>query len=322
MASTWTEHLCVSCVVGKWLIGEYSYNWAASIGDIPEEGRYTEDGQLKIPDEWDGHKVLGIADGEYIETDELVERGNDIEFQSSDIHAAVKFGIEFGWRKFQEFPIAMEKLRDIICEFSSVDVDARNRVSTPKATLLPREFWEIRDDVIESLLSNSPLPEGIADLQEWLANDGWDELLAAWINEDVALNLKEWAFYKLSDSSLCDDEGLNDPKAINDQMRVDYARGTIRYAVEESEGYFSPSVHSLVIEREDGKSALLGCTVEIHGQAGPVPQWHGIFADKKTFYVYLRNAGFLLHSVADEISDAEILSFWVIEKKKKKQTSK
>jgi hypothetical protein len=321
MASTWTEHLCVSCVDGKWLIGEYGYNWAASIDEIPEEERYTDDGNLKIPEEWDGHKVIGIADGEYIETDELVDRGNNIEFLSSDIHAAVKFGIEFGWRKYQEFPIAMGKLRAIIYDFLSANVDARNNALAPKATLLPKEFWEIRDAAIESLLSNSPLPEGIADLQAWLATDGWDELLAAWINEDVALNLKEWANYKLYDSSLRDDEGLDDSKAINDQMRVDYARETIRYAVEESEGYFSPSVHSFSLERDDGKRALLGCLVEIHGQAGPVPQWHGIFADKEAFYVYLRNAGFLLHTIADEISDPDILSFWVVEKKKKK-TSK
>ena len=321
MASTWTEHLCVSCLDGKWLIGEYGYNWAASIDDIPEEERYTEDGELKIPEEWDGHKVLGIADGEYIETDELVERVNYIEFLSSDIHTAVKFGIEFGWRKYQEFPIAMEKLRAIVYEFSSVDVYARNNALAPKAILLPKELWEIRDAAIESLLSNSPLPEGIAELQNWLATDGWDDLLAAWINEDVALNLKEWAAFKFSDSSLRDDEGHDGSVAITDQMRVNYARAAISDAVEQSDGYDSPSVHSFPIERKDGKQAILGCTVEIHGQTGPVPQWHGVFADKEAYYRYLRETGFLLHSNADEISDAEILSFWVVETKNKK-TSK
>ena len=35
-----------------------------------------------------------------------------------------------------------------------------------------------------------------------------------------------------------------------------------------------------------------GCTVEIHGQYGPVPQWHGVFADKDDFYSHLRKAGF------------------------------
>jgi|AntAceMinimDraft_1070359.scaffolds.fasta_scaffold81617_2 hypothetical protein len=192
-----------------------------------------------------------------------------------------------------------------------------NTPTIPTSSELPRKYWTTRNAAIEYVLSGSPLPSGLADLQEWLATDGWDDLLAAWINEDVALNLKEWATYKFFDSTMRDDQGL-DSEAITDQMRVDYARASIREAVEQSEGYDSPSVHSFSIEREDGERAILGCTVEIHGQAGLVPQWHGIFADKEAFYVYLRDAGFLLHSIADEISDVEILSLWVIEKKKKK----
>ena len=109
--------------------------------------------------------------------------------------------------------------------------------------------------------------------------------------------------------------------AITDQMRVNYARAAIIDAVEQSDSYDSPSVHSFPIERKDGKQAILGCTVEIHGQTGPVPQWHGIFADKEAYYGYLRKTGFLLHSNADLISDAEILSFWVV-KTKNNKTSK
>ena len=114
MASTWTEHLCVSCSDGKWLIGEYGYNWAASIDDIPEEERYTDDGELKIPEFWDGHKVLGIADGEYIETDELVERGNDVEFYAGDLDKAVKFAVDFGWNHYANFNDAMKRLQSIV----------------------------------------------------------------------------------------------------------------------------------------------------------------------------------------------------------------
>lgn len=103
---------------------------------------------------------------------------------------------------------------------------------------------------------------------------------------------------------------------VTDRMRVDYAREAISYAVENSDGYDSPSVHSFPIERTDGERAILGCTVEIHGQYGPVPKWHGVFADKDDFYKHLRKAGFLFHSEADEIGDAEILALWQIEKKK------
>ena len=36
MASSWTEHLCISRSGGTWILGEYGYNWAASVYDIPE----------------------------------------------------------------------------------------------------------------------------------------------------------------------------------------------------------------------------------------------------------------------------------------------
>ena len=118
MASTWTEHLCVSCLDGKWLIGEYGYNWAASIDDIPEEERYTEDGELKIPEEWDGHKVLGIADGEYIETGELVERGNDIEFTENELQKAIDFAVNYGWNDYPNFDKAMKQLEKMVVDSS------------------------------------------------------------------------------------------------------------------------------------------------------------------------------------------------------------
>ena len=118
MASTWTEHLCVSCIEGKWLIGEYGYNWAASIDDIPEEERYTEDGELRIPEEWEGHKVLGIADGEYIETEELVERGNDIEFTENDLNKAIEFAVNYGWNDYPNFDKAMKQLKILVIDSS------------------------------------------------------------------------------------------------------------------------------------------------------------------------------------------------------------
>ena len=130
---------------------------------------------------------------------------------------------------------------------------------------LPKKFWIIRDTAVEHVLSNSPLPASLVDLQEWLATDGWDDLLSAWINEDVALNLKQWVTYKFSDSTLRDTDGLEEAEAITDRMRVDFARAAISYAVENSEGDDSPSVHSFPMEREDGARAVLGCTVEIRG---------------------------------------------------------
>ena len=190
-----------------------------------------------------------------------------------------------------------------------------DQLKPQRAHQLPEMFWKSRDAAIEHLLSNSGLPAGLAGLQEWLATDGWDDLLAAWINEDVALNLKQWVTYKFSDSTLRDTDGLDEAQAVTDRMRVDFARAAISYAVENSEGDNSPSVHSFPIEREDGARAVLGCTVEIRGH-DHIPQWHGVFADKDDFYKHLRAAGFLFHSEANEIGDAEILALWDFEKKK------
>lgn len=186
----------------------------------------------------------------------------------------------------------------------------------PIPSEIPKRFWKARDAAIEHVLSKAPLPAALADLQEWLATDGWDDLLAAWINEDVALNLVGWATYKFNDSALRDAEELDESVAITDQMRVRYAREAISCAVENGDGNDGPSIHSFAIERADGACAVLGCTVEIHGQYGPVPQWHGVFADMDDFYRHLRAAGFLFHSEAREIGDAEILALWDFEKKK------
>lgn len=198
----------------------------------------------------------------------------------------------------------------------------QNSPPTSSASELPKKFWETRDAAVEHVLSNSLLPSGLGELQEWLATDGWDDLLAAWINEDVALNLKDWATYELTDSSLRDTEGLEASVDITDQMRVDYARSAISNAIEQCDGCDSPSIHSFPIQRDDGERAILGCTVEIHGQSGPVQKWHGVFAGEEAFYRYLRESGFLLHSEADKIGDAEILLLWQVEKKKNKSKNK
>ena len=200
-------------------------------------------------------------------------------------------------------------------ELVELGTHIRNTSTKLIAPELPKKFWKIRDALVEHLMSNSRLPAGLADLQEWLATDGWDDLLAAWINEDVALKYGRLED-RFSDSYLSDSECLDASDVITDSMRIEFARSAIRSLILDSDGYYNPSVHSFPIERDDGESAVLGCTVEIHGQYGPVPQWHGVFADKDDFYKYLRDAGFLFHSEADEIGDAEILALWNFEKKK------
>ena len=209
----------------------------------------------------------------------------------------------------------IELLEDFGLSVDEPDVPPwRSAMTNPCVPDLPQKFWQIRDQAVENVLTGSPLPADLADLQEWLATDGWDDLLAAWINEEVALKCGRFED-RFSDSYLSDSECLDASAVITDPMRIDFARSTIRTLISESDGYYNPSVHSFPIERADGERAILGCTVEIHGQYGPVPQWHGVFADKDDFYRHLRAAGFLFHSEADEIGDAEILALWDFEMK-------
>ncbi len=95
MASTWETHLGLTEVSeGKWSIGTYCYNW------IP--GSFDEEGEIIIPDELDGHRVRGVADGEYIETDELINRGHTL-FNSKTLKAAKDFCEAHGWSKVTGF---------------------------------------------------------------------------------------------------------------------------------------------------------------------------------------------------------------------------
>ena len=115
MASTWEEYLCLSRTGDRWLLGEYSYNWAVSVYDLPEN-QLERDDELYVPKEWEGHKVLGIADGEYIETDELVSRGNDVEFDSQSVDQAIEFAANYGWGQYEGFHKAMDKLKFIVSQ--------------------------------------------------------------------------------------------------------------------------------------------------------------------------------------------------------------
>ena len=185
---------------------------------------------------------------------------------------------------------------------------------------LPKKFWKIRDAAIEYVLSNSLIPEELSALQNWIATDGWEDLLSAWIDEDAALNLKDWTEFELTDSCLRDNEGLESFNSISDEMRVKYAKQAISDAIDLYDDYYSPTVHCYLLTRDDGRTAILGCLVEIHGQGGPFPIWQGVFSDKQSFYIHLKKTGYLIHREADQINDVEILGYWNYEKRNKKRS--
>ena len=116
MVSTWEEHLCLCRIGDRWYLGEYNYNWAVSVYDLPENKVERENDELYVPEEFEGHKVLGIADGEYIETDELLSRGNGVEFDSRSIEKAIEFVNDSEWGQYHGFREAMDKLKLMVSQ--------------------------------------------------------------------------------------------------------------------------------------------------------------------------------------------------------------
>ena len=187
---------------------------------------------------------------------------------------------------------------------------------------LPQELWAVRDAAIEYALTDAPLPANFDLLTEWLEGDGWDALLAAWEDDGelYAIKLKEKSLDRFCDSELRYDLDLVQGDVVTDAMRVQFAREQIDALEEDTTE--SPSVVSYKVTRQDGKSAVIGCTIEVHGQGGPVLFGHGVFRTKELFFKHLSESGLVLSQDLASLDDPAILAFWQYEKKKTKKAKK
>jgi len=115
MGSSGTSHLGLEKVSdGAWRIGVYTYNWLGLITDlVPEDELYDDASDLIIPDEWNGHKILGLVEGGYLETDELIT-SNYEDFKASEVELAKKFCIENRWNDLADFDSAFHRLVNIV----------------------------------------------------------------------------------------------------------------------------------------------------------------------------------------------------------------
>jgi hypothetical protein len=107
MVSTWEEHLGLLQMSNKlWRIGTFVYQWIGSIYDlIPESQLYSDDGELIVPEEWDGKKIIGLADGEYLQTNEL-DTADYVEFAPKSMKSALEFCKSRGWAAHPNFELA------------------------------------------------------------------------------------------------------------------------------------------------------------------------------------------------------------------------
>lgn len=183
----------------------------------------------------------------------------------------------------------------------------------------PTEFASICNAAVEHALTGAPIPKALPKLMHWLGTDGWDEVLGEWDarNDPMAVKLHSESQRDFRDSEVRARAGLDSTDAVTDEMRVEFARHRIADWTSGEDGVVCPSVHCYNIHHEDGRSAVVGFTVEIHGQAGPVVDLQGVYADESIFLQNLRDSGYYLVNEIVQVSDATILKLWVDKKPKK-----
>ena len=66
-----------------------------------------------VPEYWEGQKILGLADGEFLETDELVT-ADYVEFSTDTIQVGLAFCIDRGWSDIPDFEMAWTRILNTI----------------------------------------------------------------------------------------------------------------------------------------------------------------------------------------------------------------
>jgi len=171
---------------------------------------------------------------------------------------------------------------------------------------LPQNLWSIRDAAIDSIINGTKAPN-LQPIYDWLEDDGWDAIVGAWSNEEMAIKLEDLAETAFDDEELAYDLDM-DVKDITDEMRITRTRELINESLDD--GYESPSVHSYKLLPESDESPVIGCVMEIHGQGGAVADWWGVYKNHDDFIKSIRASGLILLSELDALTDEKILSLW------------
>lgn len=173
---------------------------------------------------------------------------------------------------------------------------------------LPENLHRARDEVIECVCSGKDDPESIGLLYEWLELDGWDAVTSNPATEGMAIDVQRFKETILNDDEFeycCGDE-----EEITDEARIKFARMRMEKCLNDGDdGDYFPSYSSYEMIREDGKSAVIGCTIIIV-PGGPEPSWWGAFRTEKDFLDALRGSDLIPFGLIADIPDSEILSFW------------
>ena len=134
MENTWTEHLCLSQRPGRRLrLGTYSREWLGSIHEIvPEAQRFNAvTGELVVPRVVYGRRVVGLADGEYLESENLVETDDFAECSVDDLAPAQRMCAGSGWNRHRFYAEAWDEVRSLAAFLAQDDTPSCIHASWP-----------------------------------------------------------------------------------------------------------------------------------------------------------------------------------------------
>jgi hypothetical protein len=180
--------------------------------------------------------------------------------------------------------------------------------------LSPETRQQIVDDLVRHVHEGSTPPGNLDAFKEWLLVDGWDELIAGW-QDACAIKSLDVARSFFNDNDLADRLDIEDLGDIDDVSRVSFAK-TILEETLADDGDAAPSIHPYGLRSSAGQIAVMGVTMESHGQAGPTPVWHGFFRDEEAFLDYLRQTGYWLSAELGKLEDERILALWTRPKRR------
>jgi hypothetical protein len=167
-------------------------------------------------------------------------------------------------------------------------------VASKPDLVMPHEVQQVCDAWVAHALDGAPVPENSQLLEEWLEYDGWDLVVGAGANEDIVVKLWMLAEDHFRDGEVEGEEDLEEEGVVTDADRLRHARRWIKHAMSCDDGYLCPSAYSLPIRDVAGREAMLGLTMPIHGQGGPVIVCHGAYKTADGFLADLRQNNYLL----------------------------
>lgn len=177
-------------------------------------------------------------------------------------------------------------------------------------TPFPEHLQAACDEVIAAFKASKPQPKILESIKEWLEVDGWDALIAD-LGEQMAVKLRLLALMKFEDTELRDGEDIPDEDSVTDVDRVKWGHTQIDQVIADCDDYLFASVHAYELTSTQGDIVILGCLVDIQGQAGAVCDWQGLWPSRESFWQALgKNHEYWLVPLMGDVPDEVVLFLW------------